>query len=114
MNAAKLEQALEAAGEAAGVASPEEGSTISQIRELLFGETQRKNDGQAQQLRQLIDALEAKLTARLDQLDARVKALAEASDDDRRQSLADLGRELGSLAGQITKLGQQAGRARST
>jgi DNA-binding transcriptional MerR regulator len=113
MAAAQLDKTVEAAVAASGRAGGDEQSTIGQIRELLFGETQRRNDDQAQQLKHLIDALEARLTERLDKLDARVKALAEAADDDRRQNLSDLGKELGALAAQITKLGDKPGRARS-
>jgi hypothetical protein len=105
---AEAEQA-EGNGMAAAAAS----DTISQVRELLFGETQRRNDSQAARLQKLIDELESRLAARLDRLEARVASLAEAVDDDRRQSLATVGKELASLGQQIAKLGDQAGRARS-
>jgi len=44
---------------------PSEG-TIDQVRELLFGETQRQNDTRAEDLQKIVDELEAKLSRRLD------------------------------------------------
>lgn len=92
---------------------PSEG-TIDQVRELLFGETQRQNDTRAEDLQKMVDALEAKLSRRLDQLEARLTALAQAGDDDRRKSLADVGQALSVLGKQINKLGESAGTARTT
>lgn len=73
---------------------------MEQVRELLFGEYRRQSDLQLAAMDARLREMEAVLNRRIDELQAKVEALASRSTEERRGAFEELSRN-------VTELGQR-------
>lgn len=79
---------------------------MDQVRELLFGEYRRISDARLAHMEGRLVDLEREVRGRLGAIEARIEALATASERDRRRQFEELGRainELGAHIGTISR-----------
>jgi hypothetical protein len=77
---------------------------MDQIRELLFGETQRQSELRISMLEAKVRELEAALQHRMDAMQARVDALAAETRGDRRSTLDELARGISDLGDRVKRI----------
>ena len=112
-DAGKEQESLPATGETAGTESSEgaaamAGSSMAdamaQIRELLFGEAQRINDRQFEQLGRRIEEIGASASARLEEIEKRLDALDRRTREEQSALIVSIGTAIESVGRQIVQL----------
>ena len=78
--------------------------TIDQVRELLFGQSQRANEARAQEINQTIEALRRDLLDRFAVMDQRIEELAQATTSRHVATVEAIGSAISDLGAQIRKL----------
>lgn len=99
MNATSREE-IRSSGAARETSDPQ----MDQIRELLVGDIVRQGEARLATLELRIRNLESVVTARLDELSARIDALAGATDDKHRAAFEELARGVAALSDSIGRV----------
>jgi hypothetical protein len=77
---------------------------MEQIRELLVGDSVRHMEGRVAYLESRMSEVEVGITRQLDALEARIEALAGASEGDRRTTFEALAQSVSELGEQIRRI----------
>jgi hypothetical protein len=80
--------------------------TMEQVRELLFGQTQRANDQRALELNQTIDALRAEMIERFAAMEARMEERAVETARRHSSTIEAIGVAISDLGAQVRKLAE--------
>jgi hypothetical protein len=91
-------------GASAGEAADDK---MEQVRELLYGDYQRRYDGEIAKLEARVNALETNIERRLDALQARLEALSGELTGDRRTSFDELARGLAELGNRMQRIAKE-------
>ncbi len=83
--------------------------SIDQVRELLFGQTQRANEQRAQELNQAIDGLRNEMIERFRAMEARMEEAAVETARRHASTIDSIGLAIGDLGAQVRKLAGPAG-----
>ena len=78
--------------------------TIDQVRELLFGQTQRVNEARTQELNQAIDVLRREMLERFAAVDQRMEELTQATTNRHVSTIEAIGTAISDLGAQVRKL----------
>ncbi len=84
--------------------------TIDQVRELLFGQTQRSNEARTQELNQSIEALRREMLERFAAMDQRIEELTQATTKRHLGTVEAIGSAISALGAQISKLAEPPSR----
>lgn len=82
----------------------DEVSTISQVRELLFGESSRDVDDRLKALTTRLDKQHSETMDRISQLEARLVAVQKEADDNRLSSIEEIGDAITQLGTSVRNL----------
>lgn len=83
--------------------------SIDQVRELLFGQTQRSNDKRAQELQQTIDALRQDMMERFAAMEARMEQASLDAALRHANAIDAIGAAIGDLGAHVRKLAETSG-----
>ena len=95
--------------QAAKVDQPAAEPSIDQVRELLFGQTQRANEQRAQELNQGIEALRHEMLERFKAMETRMEEAAVETARRHAATIDSIGVAIGDLGAQVRKLAGPAG-----
>ena len=77
---------------------------MEQVRNLLFGEYQRRTDARLAALEQRVREMEAMLERRLDAIDARLEGLSGEIDANQRSALEEIARGMQDLGDRVRRI----------
>ncbi len=84
--------------------------TIDQVRELLFGHTQRSNEQRDAELNQTIDTLRREMLERFAAVEARMDQMAVETERRHSTTIAAIGLAIADLGAHVSKLAEGPGR----
>jgi hypothetical protein len=83
--------------------------TIDQVRELLFGHTQRANEKRDQELNQTIDALRREMLEKFAAMEARMDEMAHETARRHASTVDAIGSAIADLGAHVRKLAESSG-----
>ena len=86
-----------------GPTDPED-RTIDQVRDLLFGDTQRANVDHFDSLEKKLAQMESRISARLDRIEQDIATRAEAAASAHRDSILEMGKAVAAVGEQFKSL----------